>query len=213
MSAPLHHPGEDLLLEYATGAMAHGARLVIACHLGTCASCRAAVAGAEAVGGALLAVLPPAPMSEDALAWALARIERPMAAPAPRPEPFPDWIAVPAEVARAARERRRWAAPGVWVAPVSSGPGRVRSYLLGVGAGMSVPRHTHRGAELICVLKGGYRDGEALHHPGDFACNDESVDHRPGIIGEGECVCLVSADGPLVPRDWVGRLFQPIVGI
>jgi putative transcriptional regulator len=78
---------------------------------------------------------------------------------------------------------------------------------------MSVPRHSHRGRELVCVLKGAYRDGETLHRPGDFACSDEAVDHRPQITTDGECVCLVAAEGPLVPRDWVGRLFQPIVGI
>jgi anti-sigma factor ChrR (cupin superfamily) len=30
---------------------------------------------------------------------------------------------------------------------------------------------------------------------------------------QGECVCLVAADGALVPLDWVGRLFQPLVRI
>jgi putative transcriptional regulator len=99
------------------------------------------------------------------------------------------------------------------VARVTKGPGRARSYLLGVAAGMSVPRHTHRGSELVCVLKGAYLDGDGVHRPGDFACNDEAVDHRPVITGDGECVCLVAADEPLVPRDWVGRLFQPLVGI
>jgi anti-sigma factor ChrR (cupin superfamily) len=33
------------------------------------------------------------------------------------------------------------------------------------------------------------------------------------VAADGQCVCLISADGPLVARDWVGRLFQPFVGI
>jgi putative transcriptional regulator len=209
---PQHHPTAALLVDYGTGALNRNARLVVAGHLGVCASCRRAVAETEAVGGALLAALPPARLQPDALAVALARIERPSPV-AMVPAPPSDWIVVPQEVIEAARSRRRWAAPGVWVAPVARGPGKTRSYLLGIAAGMGVPRHTHRGAEMICVLKGAYRDGDSLHRPGDFACNDETVEHQPRITSDGECVCLVAAEGALVPRDWVGRLFQPLVGI
>jgi putative transcriptional regulator len=208
-----HHPDDVLLVDYATGALDAGARMVIGGHLGACAACRTAVAEAEAVGGALLSALPAAAMSPDALALALARIERPPPAPPAPPAGPADWIAIPPEAIRAATRHRRWAAPGVWVAPISQGPGGARSYLLRVGPGMSVPRHTHRGAEMILVLKGAYADGDIRHGPGDFAVNDESVDHQPRITGDGECVCLIAAEGALVPRDWVGRLFQPFVGI
>jgi putative transcriptional regulator len=210
---PRHHPDGARLIDYATGAARPGERLVLASHLGACPVCRRAVAEAEAVGGALLAALPGAAMDPDALALALARIERPRS-PSPPPPPQPaDWITVPPAVLRAARDYRRWAAPGVWVAPVDTGGGPTRSYLLGVAAGMSVPRHTHRGVEMVCVLKGAFLDRDDLHGPGDFACSDETVEHRPRITPDGDCVCLVCAEGPLVPRDWVGRLFQPLVGI
>ena len=209
---PHHHPADELLLDFATGALAHVPRLVISGHLGSCPACRSIVAEAEAVGGALLEASPLASMHPDALAWALARTERPTPAPTAAFASPPDWITVPNEVLRAAM-RRRWAAPGVWVASVANGPGRARGYLLGVAAGMSVPRHTHRGSEMVCVLKGSYRDGEALHGPGDFALNDETVDHRPVITADSDCVCIVAAEDALIPLDWVGRLFQPIVGI
>jgi putative transcriptional regulator len=109
--------------------------------------------------------------------------------------------------------RRRWAAPGVWVSTISKGPGARRTYLLGVAAGMSVPRHRHRGVEMVCVLKGAYADRDQVHGPGDFAENDESVDHTPMVTRDGECVCLICTDAPLVPLDWVGRFFQPLVRI
>ena len=209
---PQHHPATALLVDYGTGALDRNARLVLASHLGVCESCGRAVAETETIGGALLAALLPARLQPDALAIALARIERP--APVAVGAALPsDWIAVPPGVVDAARNRRRWAAPGVWVAPVARGPGKARSYLLGIGAGIGVPRHTHRGAEMICVLKGAYYDGDAFHGPGDFACNDETIEHQPKITADGECVCLVAAEDALVPRDWVGRLFQPLVGI
>lgn len=211
--SPRHHPIEELLLDYATGALNPAGRDVIACHLGACPTCDRTVASVENVGGLLLSNLPDAKLHGDALGLALARIERNGPSRTFSLPARPDWIAVPYQVLQAAQERRRWAAPGVWVATVATESNGARTYLLGVGAGMSVPLHTHRGSEMICVLRGAYLDGETLHGPGDFACNDESVRHRPVITADGDCVCLVSADDALVPLDWVGRLFQPLVGI
>ncbi|MEP6968436.1 MAG: ChrR family anti-sigma-E factor [Pseudomonadota bacterium] len=209
---PSFHPSHEVLVDYAAGAVAPGQAMVIATHLRACAACRGEVALADAVGGALLGALPPAPMREDALARALAGIERPARNPPPPPAPRPDWIPVPSAVLEAAR-RRRWSAPGVWVAPVLRGPGEARAYLLRVAAGMSVPHHGHRGAEMVCVLKGAYADRGDVHEPGDFAQSDESVDHTPTVTLAGECVCLIAAEGALIPRNWVGRLFQPFVRI
>lgn len=78
---------------------------------------------------------------------------------------------------------------------------------------MGVPRHSHRGGEMVCVLKGAYIDGAAIFGPGDFAYNDDSVEHRPRATGDEECICLIAADSALIPRDWIGRIFQPIVRI
>ncbi len=208
-----HHPSHDLLVDYATGALRADRALVVSTHLRACPVCAGEVALAEAVGGALLASLPPARMAEDALERALAGIERPSPeAPPPASRP-PGWIEIPADVVEAVRRRRRWAAPGVWVAPVVGGSRGPRSYLLRVGAGMGVPRHTHLGREMVCVLKGAFTDRGETYGPGDFVESDEEVDHRPQVTGEGECVCLVAVDASLVARDWVGRLFQPLVRI
>ena len=212
--SPHHHPCDDRLLEHAAGVLPTGRDLVVAAHVAVCAICRAEVLKDEAVGGALLEGLSPAPMADEALAHTLARIEQP-APPSPARESAvrPDWITFPSPSLEAAWRRRRWAAPGVWVAPVSRGPGTARTYILRVGAGMSVPRHRHEGDELVTVLKGAYGDRGEVHGPGDYAENDQAVDHRPTVTRDGECVCLICADAPLVPLDWVGRLFQPIVRI
>ena len=212
---PAHHPSADRLVQYAAGAMSPGPRLVIECHLMACATCRQEVALAEAIGGALLRDVEPEPLSPDALASALARIEvpgpgRPRGHAAPIPQ---DWIQTPPEIVDALAKRRRWAAPGVWVAPVRREADGRRSYLLRVAAGMRVPRHTHKGAEMVCLLKGSFVDRGMTFGPGDFVESDEAVDHQPAITREGECVCMVAAESALVPRDWIGRLFQPLVGI
>lgn len=208
-----HHPSQELLIAYAAGALRADRALVLVSHLRACGFCAGEVAVAEAVGGALLSSLPPAELAADALQWALARIERPLPEP---PKPVsgpPDWIAIPQDVVNAVRERRRWAAPGVWVAPVTGGRRGPRSYLLRVGAGMSVPRHTHLGSEMVCVLKGAFTDRGETFGPGDFIESNDEVDHQPRVTAEGECVCLVAVDASLVARDWIGRLFQPLVRI
>lgn len=210
---PRHHPTGERLVEHAAGKLPVDRALVLAAHVQACAACAAEVAFVEAVGGVLLSELPPAAMASDALALALARIERPVPPRAAAPSPVPQgWVVAPAAAVEAAR-RRRWAAPGVWTAPVHGGAHGRRSYLLGVAAGMSVPRHTHRGAELVCVLKGAFEDRGEIYGPGDFCESDESVEHRPRVTADGDCVCLIAVDASLVARDWVGRIFQPLVQI
>lgn len=211
---PSRHPSPDWLIEHATGALAPGKDLVIAAHVAVCRACRDETRMAEAVGGALIESLEPAEMGEDALARALASIEsRSQESPAARASVRPDWIAFSSPAVETAWKRRRWAAPGVWVAPVFRGPGTARTYLLRVAAGMSVPRHRHDGVELVTVLEGAYDDRGDIHAPGDFAANDETVDHRPTVTRDGECVCLINTDAPLIALDWVGKVFQPIVRI
>jgi len=211
-----HHPSEALIVDYASGAMGPAQAMVVAAHVHACAHCRAAVADAEAVGGALLETLPDTPLAEDALDRALARLDEPAreTAPAPKSAAQPDdWIRVPPEVAQAAA-RKRWVAPGVWVAPIDTGgEGGPLSYLLRVGARMRMPTHTHKGCELTLVLKGAFRDGREVYAAGDLAEADDDVEHSPAIMGKEECICLVACDNRLVVREWLGRVVQSYAGI
>jgi putative transcriptional regulator len=212
---PTHHPSEALLLDHARGALAPGRDLVVRAHLAACPACRASVRLAEAVGGALLDEVEPAAMAPDALARALAALGPPPTPPAAAAPVQPsDWIRVPPDVLVAAARNRRQAAPGVWVARVApDDPAGPRSYLLGIGPGIAVPRHTHRGLELVCVLKGAFADGGRIYGPGDLAESDDDIEHEPRVTADGECVCLVAADSRLVPRSFIARLLQPIVRI
>jgi putative transcriptional regulator len=211
---PVRHPSEDLIFDFARGALEPGRGLVLATHLIACPDCRATARLAEAVGGALIDQLEPAALAPDALTSALARLDRPAPVATKSPAAPDDWIRVPPEVRLAARRNRRWAAPGVWVAPVTRDRRTgARSYLLGIGPGIAVPRHTHRGLELVCVLKGAYHDRGEIYGPGDFAESDEAIEHRPQVTMDGECVCFAAADNALVARDLIGRLMQPLVRI
>ena len=218
MTSPRFHPSTELLLDYASGALERGRALVLSAHVASCAECCGQVRVAEAVGGALLAEATPAEMAPDALQRVLARIEsQPTPPPGARskgPQRPDDWIWVPDEVLLAAERRKRWAAPGVWVAQVTRDRKTgARSYLLGIGPVIAVPSHTHNGLEMVCVLKGAFKDRGHIYRPGDVAESDETIEHKPRVTREGDCVCLISADGPLRPRSWQARLLQPLVGI
>lgn len=210
---PSRHPDEALLVDYAAGALSPVARLAVAIHIGACAYCRRLTTEAESVGGVLLEDLQPAPMQSDALSLALARIDRPAPPPPKAPPHPPGWIATPRVVREAAKSRRRFVAPGVWVADVMRGPGPELAYLLGMAPGTTVPLHTHRGFEMVCVLDGAYADGGEIHRTGDFSLNESELVHTPKVTRDGDCVCLISAADRLVALDWIGRLFQPIARI
>src|SRR6201999_2313831 len=65
------HPASETLVEYASGALKTGGRLVLGLHLQACAACRDEVARLEAIGGALLAAEPEASLEPNALDRAL----------------------------------------------------------------------------------------------------------------------------------------------
>ena len=211
---PAHHPSEAILADYASGALADGPSLAVSAHLESCSSCRRAIRLFEAVGGELLEETAPAAMNADALALALARIDR----PAPQPPPAvlragPEGLRLPRALAARGVGPRRFVAPGYWVAPVpSNSPDGWRTYLLRAPAGGSVFHHGHNGAEYTVVLRGAVLDGEDHYKVGDFSECGEDDDHQPGAEGSGPCICLITGQGGLRVRG-VLRLLQPLLGV
>ena len=54
-----HHPSEELLLDYATGALDEGWSIALATHLALCPDCRQKVAEMEAIGAAFMETAAP----------------------------------------------------------------------------------------------------------------------------------------------------------
>ena len=197
---PAHHPGPELLMDYASGALPEPVALLVATHASLCRDCQAEIARLEAVGGTLLSELDAAPLSEDALERARARLERPHeaeAAPAERctdarlPKPLRAYLS--GELDRLAWKRRGS------VAELDLLPGfpGFQTRLLHIRAGSAIPQHTHEGSEYTLLLTGGFSDAGGHYLRGDVAVADPSVDHRP-VADEGEdCLCLAVTDAPL----------------
>ena len=222
-----HHPTEDVLWDYYRGALTPGLGLVVRSHLELCPHCRGDIALFDAVGAAMLEVVEGVTMADNALDLALARIERPEAAPAAPAKPrlkapaFLEGIALPETLKNVRIRGRTWVAPGVWLARVDvpgarndkNGRHKDLTYLLHVPPGMAMPEHTHRGRETTVVLKGRFSDDRGTYNVGDFTCCDDEHCHSPAVAADGDCICLISQEAPIVPMTWLGKVLQPFARI
>lgn len=210
---------DELLADYAAGATSPGLSLLLATYLTGRPAARRRLGEMEAIGGALLAEGPPAELSSTALDRALAAIgpDAPGRAPDPAPKapapgarvledgvarppateaaegplplPLIRWIGIPF-----GRIPWRFRLPGLAEYPLPGFDGEHVS-LVRARPGARLPRHTHRGLEATLVLQGCLRDEEVDFRAGDLSISDDSVDHRPRIIGPLTCYCLLVLEG------------------
>ena len=214
-STPNHHPAEDTLLRHTAGTLAAGRSVVVATHLWFCPECRAAVRLGEAIGGALLAAMPAAGLSETALNRVLARLDTPVTLTRPAGETVDTGVELPDPLRGLARSGWRWLAPGIRRIALHVPDTGSREYLclLRVAPGQSLPDHGHRGWEATCVLSGSFSDATGEYGPGDLAEMTEEAVHQP-VSGPIEaCVCLIAWEGSLRMRGLLARALQPLVGV
>ena len=214
-----HHPGEDVLVGYASGALAEPLALVVATHLALCPACRGTVDRLEAIGGVLLDRLAVeagnAASDASAIDAAIARATRLSAAPAPRgatttsdrlfPQPLFDYAGGDVD-----RVVWKTLAPGIRHAVVARNAAGATARLLWVAPGRSILEHTHRGTEMTLVLQGSYTAGGQRYLRGDLEqADDTDIDHHPIAGTEATCICLVGNEAPLKFNGTLGRLLQP----
>ncbi|MEZ5729253.1 MAG: ChrR family anti-sigma-E factor [Burkholderiaceae bacterium] len=217
-----HHPDDDLLVDLAAGALGAGRALVLTVHLDRCSHCRERLHALQALGGALLEDTEP--MALDAGAWVrtLERIDalpgqevRPGRRPAAAwRAPLPDGLELPASLRGCGSTPWRWGGPGVKFSRVqvaAEPDGSV--FLLRIGAGRSLPRHSHGEVEFTQVLCGGFADGRASFEPGDFDAADDSVLHQPVVGPDRECVCLAYLSAPLRFEGKLASLMGGLIGL
>ena len=207
-----HHPGEDLLLAYASGSSDEALSLVIASHLVFCPRCRRDLAALEAAGGVLLSDLAPASLAVDALNRTLARLGEQETARRPAPVissvPAPLRPYVGKDFSQVAWRR---IAPGIAYHPFYS-RGRTRAQLIRVAAGHGVAEHGHQGSELSLVLEGGYTDETGQYAVGDFQTTSPEIVHTPTADADGTCIILAVTEAPLLFRGLLPRLIGKLAG-
>ena len=210
-----HHLTDDLLMAYAAGNLSEAFSLAVATHISLCDDCRAALAAYEAMGGAILDGSDDlAPMADDALARAMARLDMPAPTAAPKmpkhpvlPTPLQHYIGTDLSAIK-------WRKLGMGVRQaILPTNGRGSARLLHIPAGQAVPDHGHRGMELTLVLKGAFRDDAQHFARGDIEIATEADEHTPVAMGDEDCICLAVTDAPLRFNALIPRLMQPIFRI
>ncbi len=209
------HPApEELLLDYAAGALPDGPALAVALHVALDPRAGRLVAELGALGGALLEGEAGAALDEQALARTLARLDE--IAVEPRPAPFVprsgfEWA--PPALARHLGPGAGWRRAFGGFEEIRVGlPGNAhRVSLLRLAPGRGLPVHRHAGSEYTVVLQGGYTDSTGHYGVGDFAVGPGAEQHEP-IADPGEpCIALIVLEQPIVLTGPVGRWLNPLV--
>lgn len=210
-----HLAPDELLLDYATGALAEGPALAVALHVALDPAARRAVEALGALGGALIEGEAMADgLDEAALQRTLARLD---AAPVERrPAPVarrPGFAWAPRPLQRYLRADAGWrrAFGGFEEIRLAMHGDTHRVSLLKLEPGKGLPTHRHVGSEYTVVLQGGYTDQTGNYVVGDFAVGPGSQEHEP-IADPGEpCIALIVLERPIVLSGPFGRWFNPLV--
>lgn len=221
----IHHlPPQDMLVDYASGALPQPVAMAVATHAQLCDESRDRIAALEAVGGAMLMDLAPEAMSEGALDAVLDRLDdafegdhAALRLDSAEDDQQDDLAAIlPKDIrARVSHDsdgivwQRRGAA--VDSAEVASDVDGYDVRLLRIKAGKTVPRHTHEGLEITLCLSGGYQDGGKRYARGDFQVADASVDHRPVADPDEDCIVLAVVERRIRLTGMLGKVVNPFV--
>lgn len=86
--------------------------------------------------------------------------------------------------------------------------GALRTSLLHIEKGGSVPTHTHKGFEVTLLLQGSFEDEMGTYHTGDFIWLDGEHTHQP--VTKTGCVCLTVSNDAIHFTQGMSKLLNPI---
>jgi len=209
-----HQAPDELLLDFATGALPEGPALAVALHAALVPATRSALARLAAMGGSLLEGQEPEPLGEAVLELALARLDRTQveAAPAlPLPRTGFEWAPSPLAHYLDGRDWKRVFGGFERIdLPLTSGDTHLVS-LLRLQPGRGLPAHRHVASEYTVVLQGGYTDNTGNYTSGDFAVGPGPQEHEPIADPGGPCIALIVLEKPIVLSGPWGRWLNPLV--
>jgi putative transcriptional regulator len=212
-----HSAPEELLLDYAAGALPEGPALAVALHVALDPAARRLVDTLSRVGGVLLEDEPgdgdPSALDHD-LDRVLGQLDKVTVEPRPAPVAVPagfEWAptALRPYLGRAPRWKRMFG--GFDEIRIGLHGDTHRVSLLRLEAGKGLPAHRHVADEYTVVMQGGYTDNTGNYGVGDFAVGPGANEHEP-IADAGEpCIALIVVKKPIVLTGVWGRLLNPLV--
>ena len=215
----IHHPNEETLLDYASGALGEAWSVAVATHLAVCPECRKAVSELEAVAGSLLGVSDEVRVDNSALDNILKKLGQEEERPVPVDySPTNEETCLPnplREYAGGDIDRLKWRrlGPSAHQLVICSDEDGSVARLLRIPAGKPVPEHGHGGEEMTLVLRGAFEDHLGMYQRGDVQTVDSTVTHKPFAVPGEECICLAVTNAPLRFSSLAARFLQPVVGI
>jgi putative transcriptional regulator len=210
----MSHPApEELLLDYAAGALAAGPALAVALHVALDPAARRTVERLGALGGALMEGEGEAPFDEALLQKTLARLDGVSVEPRPAPYvPRPGFEWAPTPLAPHLGPQLGWRRVfGGFEEMRLKLPGEHRVSLLRLEPGHGLPMHRHVGEEFTVVLQGGYTDSTGNYRAGDFAVGPGPEQHEPIADPGDPCIALIVVEKPIVLTGPFGRFLNPLV--
>lgn len=209
-----HTAPEELLLDYAAGALAQGPALAVALHVALDPAARRALQRLDVIGGALMEGEAEAALDDAALERTLARLDSIAVEPRPAsPAPRPGFEWAPPPLARHIGADARWRSVlGGFEEIRLRLPGDShRVSLLRLRPGRGLPLHRHVGAEYTVVLQGGYTNSTGNYGVGDFAVGPGPEQHEPIADPGPPCIALIVVEKPVVLTGPIGRWLNPLV--
>jgi putative transcriptional regulator len=210
----MSHPApEELLLDYAAGALAAGPALAVALHVALDPAARRTIERLGALGGALMEGEGDTPFDEALLQSTLARLDGVSVGPRPAPYvPRPGFEWAPPPLAHHLGSDMRWRRVFGGLEEMRlSLPGEHRVSLLRLAPGRGLPMHRHVGDEFTVVLQGGYTDSTGNYGVGDFAVGPGPEQHEPIADPGDPCIALIVVEKPIVLTGPFGRFLNPLV--
>lgn len=211
---------DEWLVSYAAGAVSEAKSALIATHASFHPELKAKISAAEALGGALIDDAETADVPADLLDRILDQIDEvDQVTEAPCSSEHKVSGNIPQPLAKYLETdinqlKWRFMGPGMKQVKLWNGPNGERLWLLKARGGTEIPEHGHTGQEMTLVLQGSYHVDGQKFGVGDMEIANSSIqDHRP-MIDEGEdCICLVVTEAPIKLKSFVGRMFQPFIGL
>jgi len=211
------HPDNEMLVDYAAGALGPAICVSISSHLNFCYECRGKNSELSNLGGSFLETTTPAELSGGALNNVLAHLDQVEPSVAPRqPVLQEDEARLPELVKNLLPEhgvKWRFLTPALRISRLVVGEDRYELALHKIKAGGKAPDHGHNGMEITVVLQGSFSDGDGVYHEGDFLVRHPGDVHRPTASANGSCICLSASEAPIKLIGPIKRLLNPLFSI